>query len=219
MTNMIINPENLTTKENYKLLSGSVVPRPIAWVSTVSNEETYNLAPFSFFTVASRQPPMLVISIGPGVGEREGTVKDTLSNIREQMEYVINIVSAPLGNEMHRTSENLTSDVDEFSYTGLTPAKSMIVKPPRVKEAQINMECKLHDIIELGSDHLVIGQVVQFHIRDELYENGRINLERLAPLGRLAGNYSPIETVFSLPNESLEDFLTTPVDKSKGSES
>lgn len=218
VTGMIINPDNLTAKENYKLLIGSVVPRPIAWVSTVSNEGKRNLAPFSFFTVASRKPPMLVISIGPGVGEREGTVKDTLRNIRDQKEYVINIVTASLGNEMHRSAENFSSDIDEFTYTGLTPVESAMVRPPRVKEAPINMECKLHDIIKLGDDHLVIGQMVQYHVWDELYEKGRINLEKLAPLGRLAGNYSLVETVFSLPNDNLEEFLTIPVDKSKVNE-
>ena len=212
---MKINPDDLTAKESYKLLQGSVVPRPIAWVSTISEDGKNNLAPFSFFTVGSRQPPMLVISIGPGVGEREGTIKDTLTNIRDQKEFVVNIVSAPLGNEMHRSGENLASDVDEFEYTGLTAAESVVVKAPRVKESPVNMECKLHDIIQLGSDHLIIGQVVQFHVKDELYDNGRINLEKLAPLGRLAGTYAPVETIFTLPHDNLEQFLTTPVDKSK----
>jgi flavin reductase (DIM6/NTAB) family NADH-FMN oxidoreductase RutF len=216
MIAVIINPDDLNTKDTYKLLIGAVVPRPIAWVSTLSNDGKPNLAPFSFFTVASRKPPILAISIGPGVGEREGTIKDTLVNIREHKEYVINVASSALGNEMHRSADNLPSDVNEFEYTGLTPAVSEIVKPPRVEEAPINMECTLHDIIKLGNDHLVLGRVVRYHVKDELYEKGRINLEKLAPIGRLAGNYSLVDKIFSLPDDNLKDFLTTPVDISKG---
>lgn len=212
---MIINPDDLNAKDNYKLLIGSVVPRPIAWVSTLSSDGIPNLAPFSFFTVASRKPPILAISIGPGIGEREGTVKDTLLNILEQKEFVINISTAALGNEMHRSSDNLPSDVNEFEHTGLTPAVSEIVKPPRVEEAPINMECILHDVIKLGDDHLILGRVVRYHVKDELYEKGRINLTKLAPIGRLAGNYSLVEKIFSLPDDNLKDFLTTPIDLSK----
>src|SRR5690606_6095598 len=211
---MIIDPLNMTAKQNYKLLIGSVVPRPIAWVSTLSPEGIANLAPFSFFTVVSRNPPMLAFSVGEGVEERAGTVKDTLQNIRENGEFVINIVTAPLANEMAKSGEHLSREIDEFEYTGLTAAESIEISVPRVLEAPVNMECKLHDIIQLGDDHLVIGRLVKFHVKDELYQNGRINLEKLAPIGRLAGNYAPVETIFSLPTENLEDILKTPVDKS-----
>lgn len=211
---MIIDPLNMTAKQNYKLLIGSVVPRPIAWVSTLSSEGVANLAPFSFFTVVSRNPPMLAFSVGEGVEERAGTVKDTLQNIRDNQEFVINIVTATLANKMAKSGEHLPSEVDEFEYAGLTATESLAVSVPRVLEAPVNMECKLHDIIQLGDDHLVIGRLVKFHVKDELYQNGRINLEKLAPLGRLAGNYAPVETIFSLPVENLEDILKTPVDKS-----
>lgn len=211
---MIIDPLNMTAKQNYKLLIGSVVPRPIAWVSTLSPEGIANLAPFSFFTVVSRNPPMLAFSVGEGVEERAGTVKDTLQNIRDNQEFVINIVTASLANEMAKSGEHVPSEVDEFAYAGLTATESLAVSVPRVLEAPINMECKLHDIIQLGDDHLVIGRLVKFHVKDELYQNGRINLEKLAPIGRLAGNYAPVETIFSLPTENLEDILKTSVDKS-----
>lgn len=211
---MIIDPLNMTAKQNYKLLVGSVVPRPIAWVSSMSSDGTANLAPYSFFTVVSRNPPMLAFSVGEGVEERAGTVKDTLQNIRENNEFVINIVTASLANEMAKSGEHVPSEVDEFDYTGLTAAESIEVSVPRVLEAPINMECKLHDIIQLGDDHLVIGRLVKFHVKDELYQNGRINLEKLAPIGRLAGNYAPVETIFSLPIEQLNEILTSPVDKS-----
>jgi flavin reductase (DIM6/NTAB) family NADH-FMN oxidoreductase RutF len=196
---LIINPETLSQKEVYKLLIGSVVPRPIAWVSTVSQDGLYNLAPYSFYNVVSRNPPMLGISIGPGVGEREGTEKDTLANIRSEKEFVINVVSHSVANQMHISSGSFQRDVSEFEEVNVTPGKSSIVKPPLVKEANINMECKLEKIIPLGSDFLVIGRLVQYHIKDDLYENGRINLEKLQPVGRLAGNYHLIEKMFDLP--------------------
>jgi flavin reductase (DIM6/NTAB) family NADH-FMN oxidoreductase RutF len=194
------DPKELTEKDVYKLLIGSVVPRPIAWVSTISTEGVVNLAPFSFFNVASRNPPMLCISIGPGVGEREGTEKDTLVNIRNQKEFVINVVPSSLGNKMQKTSENLPSDVDEFEAAGLTTLDSTIVKPKRVKEAPIQMECQLEQVIQLGSDHLVIGRMVRYHINDDYYlGNYKVDLEKLQPLGRFAGNYSESREFFSLP--------------------
>jgi flavin reductase (DIM6/NTAB) family NADH-FMN oxidoreductase RutF len=197
---MKFHPEQLTAKEMYKLLIGSVVPRPIAWVSTISTDGRLNLAPFSFFTVASRQPPMLCISIGPGVGEREGTEKDTLVNIRSQKEFVVNVVPSFLGNEMQKTAENFPSHVNEFDIAGLTAVDSEKVKPKRIKESPIHMECQLERIIPLGTDHLVIGKVVMYHIDDEYYlGNYKVNLEKLRPLGRLAGNYSELHTFFHLP--------------------
>ena len=212
---MIIDPAQQTSKENYKLLIGSVLPRPIAWVSSVSAGGELNLAPFSFFTVASRNPPMLIFSIGEGVEARTGTVKDTLTNIRERGEFAVNIVSAPLANKMAKTGEHVAHDVDEFRYAGLTPAPSDVVSVPRLKEAPISMECELVQVIPLGDDHLVIGKVLRFHVQDELYDKGRINTEKLAPIGRLAGNYSPVESMFSLPNEQLEKYLRPPVDKDR----
>lgn len=206
---MIIDPSTITTHEMYKLLTGSIVPRPIAWISTISNEGVLNLAPFSFFTVASRNPPTLCFSIGPGIGERIGTVKDTLTNIRMQKEFVVNIVNAPNANAMHKSAENLDPEVDEFNEAGLTPIDSEVIRVPRVKEAPINMECQLEQIIQIGTDHLVLGRVVRYHISDEIYMgNYKVNLEKLQPLGRLAGNYSLIETLLELPYPNLESLLS-----------
>ena len=115
---------------------------------------------------------------------------------------------------MAKSGEHVPRDVDEFDYADLTAAESIAVSVPRVLEAPINMECTLQDIIQLGDDHLVIGRLAKFHVKDELYQNGRINLEKLAPLGRLAGNYAPVATIFSLPTENLEEILKSPVDKS-----
>lgn len=200
---MIIDPDTLDPKSGYKLLIGAVVPRPIAWTSTMSAGGVLNLAPFSFFTVVSRNPPMLCISIGPRTDEEPGS-KDTLANIEATGEFVINIVSVPLSNAMHESSGSHPPDADEFEKAGLTPAPCEVVEAPRVGEAGVSMECVLDRVLELGSDHLVIGRMVRFHVRDELYtENGRIDVAKLQPLGRLAGDYTKIETIFALPAEDL----------------
>jgi flavin reductase (DIM6/NTAB) family NADH-FMN oxidoreductase RutF len=199
---VIIDPQDLDPKSRYKLLIGSVVPRPIAWTSTASPDGILNLAPFSFFTVASRNPPMLCISVGPRP-EREDP-KDTLGNAEATGEFVVNIVSLPLSNTMHESSKGHPPEADEFEKAGLTPEPCEVVKAPRVGEAGVSMECLLDRVLALGTDHLVIGRVVRFHVRDELYgENGRIDVAKLDPLGRLAGNYTRVETIFELPAEDL----------------
>ena len=202
---MLIDPSELDTQSLYKLLIGSVVPRPIAWTSTVSQEGVLNLAPFSFFTVASRQPPMLCISVGPPPEseEAERPAKDTLNNIEETEEFVINIVSLSLSNTMYESSKNHPPEADEFEKAGLTPATCQVVGVPRVEEAGVSMECLLDRVLSLGTDHLVIGRMVCFHVRDELYVDGRIDVGGLNPLGRLAGNYTKVETIFELPAEDF----------------
>jgi flavin reductase (DIM6/NTAB) family NADH-FMN oxidoreductase RutF len=199
---MIIDPDTLDPQSCYKLLIGSVVPRPIAWTSTVSREGVHNLAPFSFFTVASRNPPMLCISVGPRADQPPDT-KDSLSNITEMGEFVINIVSLPLSNAMYESSWTHPPRADEFERAGLTPAPCEVVTAPRVKEAAVSMECFLDRVLELGTDHLIIGRMVRFHVGDELYESGRIDVAKLQPLGRLAGNYTKVETIFELPSEDF----------------
>ncbi|MDH5184498.1 MAG: flavin reductase family protein [Gammaproteobacteria bacterium] len=195
---MIIDPNDIDTHSVYKLLAGSVVPRPIAWVSSRSHDGVLNLAPFSFFTVASREPPMLAISIGPRTGG-EDYAKDTLTNLRESQEFVINIVSLSLANAMHETAINHPPEVDEFVRAGVTPAACEAVTTPRVAEAKISMECTVEHMLRLGSDYLVVGRMQRFHIEDALIKNGRIDLKALNPLGRLAGNFTKLESLFELP--------------------
>jgi flavin reductase (DIM6/NTAB) family NADH-FMN oxidoreductase RutF len=200
---VIIDPSELDPQSVYKLLIGSVVPRPIAWTSTVSTGGVRNLAPFSFFTVASRQPPMLCISVGPRVDSNIPT-KDTLDNVEETGEFVVNIVSLSLSNTMFESSKNHPPEADEFEKAGLTPAPCEVVRAPRVEEAGVSMECLLDRVLALGTDHLIIGRIVRFHVRDELYgQNGRIDVAGLDPLGRLAGNYTKVETIFELPTDDL----------------
>jgi flavin reductase (DIM6/NTAB) family NADH-FMN oxidoreductase RutF len=199
---VIIDPKDLDAQSVYKLLIGSVVPRPIAWTSTVSKKGIRNLAPFSFFTVASRNPPMLCISVGP---RPDGDVeKDTLSNVEEMGEFIVNIVSLSLSNTMHESSKNHPPEADEFERADLTPAPCEVVGAPRVEEAGVSMKCLLDRILSLGTDHEMIGRLVRFHVKDELYgENGGIDVSRLNPLGRLAGNYTKVETIFDLPANEL----------------
>ena len=200
---MILNPQEMEPRNVYKFLIGAVVPRPIAWTSTASRDGVLNLAPFSFFTVASRNPPMLCIS----VGERpsgEPLPKDTLSNVEQTGEFVVNMVSLPLSNTMHESSKDHPPEADEFQKAGLTPKPCEVVGAPRVGEAGVSMECLLDRVLSLGSDHLVIGRVVRFHVRDDLYgENGRVDVAGLDPLGRLAGDYTKVETIFDLPSENV----------------
>ena len=197
---MIFDPENLDATACYKLLIGSVVPRAIGWASTLSWDGVPNLAPFSFFTVVSRKPPMISLTIQPKAGGQH--LKDTLINIRDTKEFVINIVTLRLANAMHASSTAFDPEVDEFEAVGLRKIASDLVKPPRVADAPISMECRLQQILPMGdvNDHLVIGQVVRFHVADELaLENGRIDTAALRPIGRLAAEYALIENVFACP--------------------
>lgn len=200
---MIIDPSELDSHSVYKLLIGAVVPRPIAWVSSRSRDGILNLAPYSFFNAVSREPPMLAISIGPRTGG-EDYPKDTLTNLRESQEFVINIVSVALGNAMHETAFNHPPEVDEFERAGVTPVPCEVIKTPRVAEARINMECTVEHILRLGIDHLVIGRMQRFHVDDALYSNGRIDTQGLDPLGRMAGNYTKVETLFVLPLDETD---------------
>ena len=195
---MIIDPSELDSTSVYKLLIGAVVPRPIAWVSTRDRKGVLNLAPFSFFTVVSREPPMLAISIGPRTGG-EDYAKDTLTNVRETQEFVINIVSVGLANAMHESSINYPPEIDEFERAGVTPAPCVVIKTPRVAEAKISMECTVEHMLKLGSDYLVIGRMHRYHVEDALLANGRIDVQALDPVGRMAGNFTRIETLFDLP--------------------
>ncbi|WP_100405194.1 flavin reductase family protein [Bacillus solitudinis] len=202
---MIFSPTEIESKNMYKLLTGAVVPRPIAWVSTKSDQGILNIAPFSFFTVASSNPATLCFSVGPGAGGE----KDTLANIRDTEEFVINIVSTDLANAMHKSAEAFPPDIDEFKEAGLTPVKSEAIDVPRVEEAPINIECSLDRIIPVGDNHLVLGKVVHFHIKDECYLGDfKVNLEKVKPLGRLAGNYTIIEKQFSLPHLDVNGLFT-----------
>lgn len=197
---MIIDGEDLDPTEAYKLLIGSIVPRAIGWISTLSPAGVANLAPISFFTAAARKPPIVVLSMQP---RSTGELKDTFINIRETGEFVFNLVSLPHADQMHRTAAEFPSDVDEFDAVGLDKLPSEVVKVPRVAGAPIHFECTLERILQLGElpdDHLVFGRVRRFHIEDDLYlERGRIDVAALNPVGRLAAEYTLVDNVFTTP--------------------
>lgn len=172
-----------------RVLTGVVVPRPIAFVSTVSEDGIVNLAPFSFFNAVAYSPPTVVLGISRQADWKE---KDTLSNIEATGEFVVNVVSDEIAAAMNATAAEFPADVNEFEISGLTPAPSEAVRAPRVAESPVNMECRLDQVVPIG-DHetgnaLVIGHIVLMHLRDDIIEGHRIDHDRLKPVGRLAGN-------------------------------
>ena len=181
-----VRAEDLSGKEPYKLLVGSVVPRAIAWVATRSPAGVANIAPYSFFTVASPQPPTLCFSVGPSAREGE-PVKDTLANIRATGDMTVNIARADLLDAVNTTASTLPGDVDEFAVAGLTPEPATLVSAPRITEAPISMECTLDRIVEVGENALVLARVLLWRFEDGLRDDTYVDMQRLRPLGRLAG--------------------------------
>jgi flavin reductase (DIM6/NTAB) family NADH-FMN oxidoreductase RutF len=202
-----IDPETLSNQERYKLLIGSVLPRPIAFVSTLSPEGKPNLAPFSFFTGVCSSP--LVICFAPMRRGSDGEKKDTLRNIEATGEFVVHVVTESIAEKMNRTSAEYPYGVSEFEMSGLTPIPSDKVKPYRVKESPIQMECVLHQLVNLGdtvgAGSLVLGRVVQLHYSTDVYQDGKIILEKLKPVARLAGNaYARVTDTFAMERPVIE---------------
>jgi flavin reductase (DIM6/NTAB) family NADH-FMN oxidoreductase RutF len=194
---------DLNHHDRYKLLIGTVQPRPIAWVSTLSTDGVPNLAPFSFFTVVCSEPPTIVFC--PSVRTSTANGKDTLHNVRDTGEFVINIVSEAVAEQMNITSTDLPPDVDEFALAGVTPLVSQLVKPPRVAESPVSMECKLTQIVTIsdnvGGGSLVIGEVLMMHVADEVYiPDFKVDTFKMQPIGRLSGaGYSRTRDIFEMP--------------------
>lgn len=205
---MQTSPDALSPDSLYKLLTGTVLPRPIAWVSTLSAEGIPNLAPFSYFNIASANPPFLLFC--PTIRGTDSAEKDTLLNIRATGDFVINIVTEPLAEAMNLTSGEYPSQVDEFRLAALTTAPSQIVKTPRVAESPVNFECTLHQIITLsdapGGGSIVIGRVVYIHIDESvLFSGDKIALSALQPIGKLAGSgYTRTRDTFDLQRPSSQ---------------
>lgn len=193
-----IVPTDLDPRDAYRLLISVVVPRPIGWTSTIGEDGSLNLAPFSFFNAVGGNPPTVLIS----VGQRKGNPKDTLRNVRETGEFVINIVNEELAAAMNETSGEWAYEVNEFDRAGVTPAPSIDVKPPRVAEAPIALECKVTQIVPVSETTytLILGRVQRFHIRSDLLRpNGAVDAARLKPVGRLSGDeYATIGHVFEM---------------------
>jgi len=187
-----------------RVLTGVVVPRPIAFVSTMSASGLVNLSPFSFFNAVAYDPPTLVFSCSRYAAGWPDKRKDTLAHIEETGEFVVNVVVDDIAEAMNKTAAEYPSEVNEFEVAGLTPAPSELVRPPRVAESPVNMECRLNQVVPIGAGRhahgLVIGEIVLLHIRDDIISGHRINHQKLRPTGRLAGNmYCHTGDVFELP--------------------
>lgn len=189
---MIVDPQSTEPGSVYKLMIGAIVPRPIALVATVSGDGARNLAAFSFFTGVSANPPVVCFSPMVRGGNSAEPQKDTLRNIVATREFVVNIVSEDFSEKMNQTAPEFPPEVDEFAVSGLTPVASDLVRPPRVGESLISMECKLLEVVSVSAKplggSLVIGEVLRFHVKDAIVENFRIDPDRLRPIGRMAGN-------------------------------
>lgn len=193
-----IDPKMNTERENYKLMIGSIIPRPIAFVTTQSEDGVVNGAPFSYFNIVSSNPPMISLSIQ----RKEGNMKDTARNILKSKEFVVHSVDRSNVEKINQTAANLPSNESEIPFANLTLIDSTMVKVPGVKEAKVRMEVVLEKGIELGGTDgigtdLIIGRVVAFHIDPSIYEDGKINSKEFNAVSRLAGqSYATIGEQF-----------------------
>lgn len=206
-----VDPTKQSSIDNYKLLIGTIVPRPIAFVSTVNSAGKGNLAPFSFFTGISSNPMCCVISVAIG---KDGEKKDTLRNIEETGEFVINGTNEWLIEAVCHTAGAYPHGVDELQKVGLSSLDSVVVKPKRVAESATQMECVVEKLVPIGdgspgSTVLVVGKVVYYHVWDEAFEDGKIKLEKIQPAARLGGfGYSSIGDYYDLTIPSLEELVS-----------
>ena len=200
---MDVNPSQLAHRELYSVLLAAVVPRPIAWVSSLSASGQPNLAPFSFFNAVCAKPPLLAFAPGMRVPRKSEAAadasaghpgvhtKDTLRNIRETQEFVINVVTFELAESMNLTSGEYDADVDEFEMAKVASAPSNVVRPRRVAESPVSFECKLHQILDFNpapeGGSLVIGEIVSVHIDERHIKEGRLDRNSLDLIGRMGG--------------------------------
>lgn len=209
---MKIDPTQQSRQDNYKLMIGSIVPRPIAFVTSLSKSGVVNAAPFSFFNIAGVEPPLIMFSCMRKAG---GVMKDTARNITELREFIVHIVSEEIVEQVNTTSIDAPSEVDELALTDLTTVAGDLVNVPRVLEAKIAMECRLDQHVQVGKDaegkrtaDILIGEVIRFHIDDALYENGRIDLRGLNPMSRLAGLfYGKVGNTIERPRPIYEEWV------------
>ncbi|MFH1726753.1 MAG: flavin reductase family protein [Elusimicrobiota bacterium] len=198
---MELEPDDLSTGDRYKLMTSVIQPRPIAWVSTQDKYGCNNLAPFSFFTGITAKP--MTLCFAPAL-DGEGRKKDTLVNIEATGAFVVNAATEATAGKMVQTSAAYPYGVDEFKKAGLTPERSLLVDPPRVKESPVSLECKLDRVLEISKGpmggNLVIGTVVYVRIHDALWKQGRVSHRDLKAVGRLEGRwYSRVTDDLEIP--------------------
>jgi len=198
---MILYPESASARDVYQKLVEVVTPRPIAWVSTVDAQGRVNLAPYSFFNVFGSSPPVVVFS--PGL-KRDGSKKDTLNNIEATGEFVVNVAVETVAEAVNASSAEFPAGQSEAEHSGLTLAPSERVKPPRIAESPAHLECKLTQVLPVGTGNLVIGEVVLIHVEDSLLDpSGHVDPLRLRTIGRLGGDhYCRTSDLFSLGRPS-----------------
>ena len=197
--------------ERYKILAAFVLPRPIAWLTTIGPTGVVNAAPFSFFNVFAEDPPLVMIAINK---RADGRIKDSWANIERTGEFVVNLTDEPLARAMHDSSGDFPPDMGEPDYLGLKTAPSVDIKPPRLADAPWAMECKTWQVINVKEDRqLVIGEGLRFHIRDELWDPKamRVHMERYHPVGRMFADR------YCRTDDRME-FPAAPVVKAKAAE-
>ena len=198
---MLIEPEKCSARDTYKVMIACITPRPIAWVSTISPNGIPNLAPFSFFNGVGANPPTVLFC---PVNRRDGSKKDTLINVEATKEFVVNVVPFSLARPMNDSSAELPYEVNEFETAGLIAAPSLKVKPPRVKEAPVHIECVLHQIVTVGQGalgaNIVIGRIVCIEVNDAVLNAEReIDPKKLDTIGRMGGQmYARTTDTFEL---------------------
>lgn len=194
---MEISADSLSPEATYRLLSGVVVPRPIAWITTLSPAGVVNLAPFSCFTFVSNKPPLLGINIGRKAGVR----KDTGSNIHAMGEFVVNIGNAAQLEAIHLSSVEHPPEVSEVAELGLATLPASTIRTPRLADVPVSMECRLERVIEFGvtGAEFIVGEVLAFHLRDGLYRDGKVDTRELDPVCRIGGpNYASLGEIVTL---------------------
>lgn len=194
---MLIDPQTTPPRDLYRLMVSLLIPRPIAWTGTRSKDGVNNLAPFSYFMGVSSKPPALAISVARGP---RGALKDSARNILETGVFTVSLVSRPLAEAMNATSEALPPEVSEFDAVGLTPIDGDRVAAPRPAEASASMECRLWHTLDLGSTHLLVGEILLFHLDEALMTaDGLVDPRALNPVARLGGlDYAALGDIFSL---------------------
>ena len=194
---MIIDPAALASKEAYALLVSAVVPRPIALVTSLNAHHLVNAAPYSFFNAITSSPPLIIFS----AGRKKGAMKHTTENILLRREFVVNIVNESLVISMHLSSADFPPEISKMDQLGLTLLPSVRIAVPRIAESPVNIECTLHKHIALEEEgvDLIIGEIRQYHVRDELMSGGVIDQKLLKPIARMGGDYyATIDNLFEM---------------------
>lgn len=205
-TDLELAPADWAVRETYHLLTGLVVPRPIAWVSTVDDAGVRNLAPHSYFNVVAHDPPHVLFgSVG---------TKDTVRNVRASGEFVLNLVTHGVLEEMNATAADLPADQDEFTWFDIAASPSVAVRPPRVRDAVAHLECRAVEEVEVGGSVLVIGEVVHLHVAAQVWRDGRVDPELLDPVARLSGSlYAHLGEITRLPRPTWDDVRDVAADE------